>query len=274
MVNGVNVNRNGLEEKVLAGNSYDVHYYVAGPPEGELIVCLHPAFADHQSFGRQFEYFAGRYRVLALDMVGHGRSQIRQGRVTIDATLEHVAEMMALENKTSCHLVGVSMGSLITQALAARYPEKVKTLTVVGSYDIFGDRSKIERANLSVMLKVIFWLLVSKKRFRRVSASFVAIQPEAQALFDRGAAAVRRRSLLVLPGMNNLMPKEEKSVYHPLLIVVGDQELELVQKTSAAWHEGDPASRFHVIPNAGHCANMDNAPAFNEILDYFIEDNE
>jgi 3-oxoadipate enol-lactonase len=118
------------------------------------------------------------------------------------------------------------------------------------------------------------WLLVSKKRFRQVSTSFVAIQPEAQALFDQGAAAVRRRSLRVLPGMNNLMPKEEKSVYHPLLIVVGDQELELVQKAAAAWHEGDPASRFHVLPNAGHCANMDNAPVFNEILCRFFEENE
>jgi 3-oxoadipate enol-lactonase len=259
-----------IEERMLARNGCDVHYYVAGPPDGELIVFLHPAFGDHHAFDRQIDAFADRYRVLALDMVGHGRSQVRKGRVTIDATLEHVTEMMALENQDACHLVGVSMGSLIAQALAARYPEKVKTLTVVGSYDIFGDRSKIERANLSVMLKVIFWLLVSKKRFRQISASFVAIQPEAQALFDRGAAAVRRRSLLVLPGMNNLMPKEEKSVFHPLLIVVGDQELELAAKMAAAWHESDPASQFHVIPNAGHCANMDNPNVFNAILLDFL----
>jgi 3-oxoadipate enol-lactonase len=259
-----------IEEKVLARNGCDVHYYVAGPPDGELIVFLHPAFGDHHAFDRQIDAFADRYRVLALDMVGHGRSQVRKGRVTIDATLEHVTEMMALENQAACHLVGVSMGSLIAQALAARYPEKVKTLTVVGSYDIFGDRSKIERANLSVMLKVIFWLLVSKKRFRQISASFVAIQPEAQALFDRGAAAVRRRSLLVLPGMNNLMPKEEKNVFHPLLIVVGDQELELAAKMAAAWHEREPASEFYTIPDAGHCANMDNPQAFNAALLTFL----
>jgi 3-oxoadipate enol-lactonase len=259
-----------LEEKVLSKNGYDVYYYVAGPPDRELIVFLHPAFGDHHAFDRQLGAVADRYRVLALDMVGHGRSQVRKGRVTIDATLEHVAEMMALENQAACHLVGVSMGSLIAQALAARYPEKVKTLTVVGSYDIFGDRSKIERANLSAMLKFIFWLLVSKKRFRRVITSFVAIQSDAQAQFDRGAAAVRRRSLLVLPGMNNLMPKGEKSVFHPLLIIVGDQELELVRQTAAAWHESDPASQFHVIANAGHCANMDNPKVFNAILLGFL----
>jgi uncharacterized DUF497 family protein len=79
-----------LRENVLTKNGYDVHYYVAGPPDGELIVFLHPAFADHHTFEKQVEFFAERYRVLAPDMVGHGRSQVRSGRVTIDETLEEV----------------------------------------------------------------------------------------------------------------------------------------------------------------------------------------
>jgi pimeloyl-ACP methyl ester carboxylesterase len=56
-----------------------------------------------------------------------------------------------------------------------------------------------------------------------------------------------------------ILQKVEKTVYFPLLIVVGDHELDLLQKTAAAWHESEPVSEFHTISNAGHCANLDNA---------------
>jgi 3-oxoadipate enol-lactonase len=67
-----------------------------------------------------------------------------------------------------------------------------------------------------------------------------------------------------------ILQKVEKTVYFPLLIVVGDHELDRLQKTAAAWDESEPVSEFHTISNAGHCANMDNAQEFNQILDRFI----
>jgi pimeloyl-ACP methyl ester carboxylesterase len=41
-----------------------------------------------------------------------------------------------------------------------------------------------------------------------------------------------------------------------------------------AWHEREPTGELHTLPDAGHCASMDNAPAFNEVLCRFIESHE
>ena len=57
---------------------------------------------------------------------------------------------------------------------------------------------------------------------------------------------------------------------YPLLIMNGDKDIELAIEVSKVWHTEESDSKFHLISNAGHCANMDNAREFNEIVMDFI----
>jgi 3-oxoadipate enol-lactonase len=46
-----------IEHKVLKMDGYDIHYYVSGKENSDLLVFLHPAFSDHRAFTRQIEFF-------------------------------------------------------------------------------------------------------------------------------------------------------------------------------------------------------------------------
>ena len=51
-----------------------ITYYVSGRECDEWVFFLHAAFVDHKMFRAQIEYFSSKYNVLAVDIIGHGRS--------------------------------------------------------------------------------------------------------------------------------------------------------------------------------------------------------
>jgi len=259
-----------MEERILAQQGYDVHYYVAGRPDGEPILFLHPAFADHSVFYRQIDFFAERYRVLTMDMVGHGKSQVGKAGVTIDATSDHIAEILALQSCSSCHLVGVSMGSLMAQDFAVSYGQKARSVTVVGGYSIFGGSSEIRRAQSREMLKMMLLIIFSIKLFREYVTSTTVIRPEERAVFRRSAESFTRSSFRVMTGMGGVLRRNEQPLGCPLLIVAGDHDLEVLRRAAEQWHRKESGSELHVISDAGHCANMDHAEEFNAILSRFL----
>ena len=268
------MNSNGLEEKTLHKDGYDIHYYLKGHPESELIVFLHPALGDHNCFYKQVDFFAKRYRVLTLDMVGHGQSQVQKSNVTIDATAGHVAEIMAMENHSTAHVVGVSLGALLAQDIAVKYPENVKTVTAAGGYSIFGDSSEIQKAQSREILKWLFLIVFSMKRFREYASYVAVIHPQEQEVYRKSMEFFTLRSFQVMSGMRKVLRKGEKNFQHPLLILVGDQDLVVAKKAAKVWNQAQVGSEFHTIPDAGHCANMDNAKEFNDILWRFVGINK
>ena len=64
-----------IEHKMLKMDDYDIHYYVSGKENTDLIVFLHPAFSDHRAFSQQIDYFSKNYRVITIDLIGHGLSK-------------------------------------------------------------------------------------------------------------------------------------------------------------------------------------------------------
>ncbi|MCX7791855.1 MAG: alpha/beta fold hydrolase [Chloroflexaceae bacterium] len=156
-----------MPAKQLPKDGFTLWYDTQGNPTNPALVFLHPAFGDHTCFHHQVEPFASDYHVIALDLLGHGRSQVRSGNVTVERTADLLAEILPAEGHTWAHLVGVSLGSLIAQHFAHRFPDMARTITVVGGYSIFGDNSAIVKAQRSEMFKWLFLMLFSMDRFRR-----------------------------------------------------------------------------------------------------------
>ena len=59
--------------KQLKIDDSPITYYVSGRDCDEWTLFLHAAFVDHNMFRTQIEYFSGKYNVLAVDMIGHGK---------------------------------------------------------------------------------------------------------------------------------------------------------------------------------------------------------
>jgi 3-oxoadipate enol-lactonase len=261
-----------MEQKELKQNGYSIYYYATGDKEKELIIFLHPAFADHRCFDHQIDFFSKEYRVITIDMLGHGLSRVAKAKDKIDFTIHHMDAILKMEGYNKAHFVGVSLGSLIAQYYAWHHPEKIQSLTVLGGYNINADNVEISRAQRSENLKWIFKALFSMNSFRRYVSKVSASQPVEQARLYEMAQLFTRKSFMCMSGLKNVVKQRDNVVRsYPLQILSGDQDIELAIKMSKKWHDHDPKSRFHTIENAGHCANMDNPGEFNRVVKEFIE---
>ncbi len=264
-----------IEKKELKQNGYSIYYYSAGDKESELIVFLHPAFADHRSFDKQIDYFSKEFRVVTIDMLGHGLSRVEKAKDKIDFTIHHIDTILKIEGYSKAHFVGVSMGTLIAQYYSLHNPDKVQSMTILGGYDINADNKEIAKAQRSENIKWIFKALFSMNSFKRYASSVSVSNPVEQAHFYEMASLFTRKSFTVMSGLGNII-KQRDSIdrNYPLLILSGEKDIELAKKMSKKWHDNEPTSQFHEIENAGHCANMDNGGEFNRIVMNFIKKDE
>lgn len=260
------------EQKELKQNGYSIIYYATGDKEKELIVFLHPAFADHRCFDKQIDYFAQDFRVVTIDMLGHGLSKVEKAKDKIDQTIHHIDTILKNEGYNKAHFVGVSMGTLIAQYYSLHYPEKVQSMTILGGYDINANNKEIAKAQRSENIRWIFKALFSMNSFRRYVSSVSVSQPAEQARFYEMAGLFTRKSFIAMSGLGNILKQRDNIIRnYPLLILSGDKDIELAKRMSKKWHDSEPTSRFQMIENAGHCANMDDSYAFNRIVMSFIK---
>ena len=268
----MNTSNSSTEHKHLKCNGYNIHYYTSGEKGKDLLFFLHPAFADHRCFYKQIDFFSENYRVITIDMLGHGLSSIDKAKDKIDSTIEHINSIMELEGYSKAHFAGVSMGTLIAQYFALHHPEKVSSLTILGGYDINADNKVLAKAQRSEQFKWMFKAIVSMKMFRRYLASVSVINKAEQKKFFKMASMFKFKSFMAMSGLSKVIQsRETEKRPYPILILSGDQDLEIVHRMSKQWHTTEPESKFAIIPTAGHCANMDNADEFNKVLMEFIQ---
>ena len=99
----------------------------------ESVVFVHGTGMDHTVWVLPARYFARhRFNVLATDLPGHGRSEGPPAKTIEDMSDAVLAAMDVAKIRTAA-LVGHSMGSLVTLALAARYPERARSLALIGT---------------------------------------------------------------------------------------------------------------------------------------------
>lgn len=259
-----------LQERQLQKANVSLYYYTQGVPSNDAIVFIHPAYGDHTCFHHQVDVFAEDYHVICVDMLGHGKSQAKGGEGTIEKTVDMIAEIIEAEGHAQAHLAGVSLGSLMAQAVAHRFPQLVKSITVTGGYSIFGDNSAITKAQNRAIVKAFFLMLFWMDGFRRYVVKNTNVVEAEREVFYRAMQKFTRRSLPVMSGMSKILDKTLRTLSQPLLIVTGEQDLPIILSNALDWQKREPNAQLQIIPNAGHCANMDNPAAFNRVLGEFI----
>ena len=110
-----------------------LHTSIVG--KGEPVVFLHTGLQTGEiDFSYQREYFKGNYKVILLDLRGHGKSKtehlevlnyLEESAVDLKETLDHL-------HIEKAHIVGVSLGALVGLVFAKRFPVRVISLTLSG----------------------------------------------------------------------------------------------------------------------------------------------
>ena len=112
-----------------------LHYLSAG--EGETLLLLHKLGGRVQEWRRMVPALARKYRVISLDLAGHGKSQMH-GEPPFVVTQESMAAqvmaaMDALELAAPYRFVGSSLGGCVAIVSAALWPKRVAGVVTVGS---------------------------------------------------------------------------------------------------------------------------------------------
>ena len=264
-----------VEHKTIEINDCKIHYYVSGHHNKNTIILLHPAFSDHHAFDQQIDHLATDYKVITMDMIGHGLSKQGQSKDQIDATDIHILKIIEVESLGKINLVGVSIGSLLAQYFALNNPHKVKSLTALGGYNINHQDDKIAKEQRNTNLGLIARAIFSMKAFRKKTASITCSSKLGQSLFYQTTNHFNRKSFTVMQGLKNVIKsREEPTPHYPNLIMVGEHDINLAKSKAMEWYKTIiKQSTFHTIKNAGHCANIDNPTSFNNTLKQFIDAN-
>jgi len=120
----------------LIVNNARAYAYTGGKPfnpELPCVVFIHGAENDHSVWGLQSRWFAHHgFSVLAVDLPGHGRSEgpLLPG---VEAHADWIVALLDTAGVQSAALVGHSMGSLISLETAARFPQRVSKIALVGT---------------------------------------------------------------------------------------------------------------------------------------------
>jgi pimeloyl-ACP methyl ester carboxylesterase len=103
--------------------------------EADTVLLLHSAMGSSKRFYGMVPALARRFRVVRLDLRGHGQSQVppAEPALTMDRLVKDVLDLLAHLGLASVHIVGNSAGGYVGQRLAIEHSDKVKCLALFGS---------------------------------------------------------------------------------------------------------------------------------------------
>ncbi|HEV2615990.1 MAG TPA: alpha/beta hydrolase [Candidatus Acidoferrales bacterium] len=242
------------------GNAYDA----AGPPSAPAIVFVHGMRVTRRMWKPQMERLSDTYRLIALDLPGHGA--LRDVPFRLDAAVSVIADVIDREARNSRALiVGISLGGYVAMEFGARCPEKAVGL-VIASATVEPRGWHTAPYHLTAMLMDKLpepWLNAISRTFFQLAYPPEKAEPLiSPGFFMRGGSQ----------GLREVLGKEfapRLAAYPgPVLLLNGAFDLGFrmhERKFLAAAQRG----RLEIIPNAFHIANIDQPDAFSTAIRRF-----
>ena len=112
----------------LTANGIEIHYAFEG--EGPVVTLGHALGTNLSMWDEQARALNGRYRVLRFDTRGHGQTSAPPGPYALEQLAEDVHGLLTGLRITETHFVGLSMGGMIGQIFALKYPQMVRSLVL------------------------------------------------------------------------------------------------------------------------------------------------
>ncbi len=120
-----------MESKYVVCDGKRIHYTISGA--GPAVVLLHGLMEGAWVWREMTEVWAAENRVLAIDLPGHGQSEVLSDVHSVLLCAQVVEAVMRAEDVAAAVLVGHSMGGYVALAVADLFPEKVKGIVLFHS---------------------------------------------------------------------------------------------------------------------------------------------
>ncbi|MHA2274111.1 MAG: alpha/beta fold hydrolase [Candidatus Hodarchaeales archaeon] len=111
---------------------FQMYYEQAGT--GDPVVLIHGLGDGHEVWNHQIQALAeGGFEVFAVDLRGHGDSGKTDAKHTMERFTQDINAFMDALGLHKAHIVGLSMGGFIAQILTVDFPERVRSLILIGT---------------------------------------------------------------------------------------------------------------------------------------------
>lgn len=256
----------------LALDGCTLHVWTHGPDSAPAVVLSHGATLDHESWAPQVEPLARHYRVVTWDMRGQGLSQPLAGKFTFQRGAADLVAVLDHLGIGKAALIGLSMGGFVSQQVAYDRPDRVAALASFDAGSItalrMGPFARFGLAASSWLLR-----LYPHRRLVEAIARGSAVTPSVQDYIRRTAGRLDKSAIIDIWSavQTGLRWEPAYRMRQPLLIGVGEHDrVGYTARANREWAALEPEAEFHVIPDAGHCANQDNPAAVTELLLAFL----
>ena len=258
----------------IKANDHHLSYQLTGPDEAETVCLSHSLACSGVMWDSQMPALSDRFRVLRYDIRGHGGSEATPGPYTLDMLGDDVIAMLDALDIERVHWVGLSMGGMIGQNLALRYPERLRslllcdTLSVISqaAQSVWADRIETAaRDGMGPLCEPTLGRWFTPAYLERDPPALASIRAQILNTPATGyigcCEAIRR-----LDYINRL-----KDIRLPTRVIVGAQDPATTPADARDIHARIEGSSLEVIDDAAHLANVEQPEAFNDAMIEFLD---
>lgn len=197
----------------VAANGVNYYYEIRG--EGEPLLMLHGGLGSIEMFGPLMPLFTAKRQVIAVDLHGHGRTQLGERTISLIDQGDDLAIVLDKLGYTQVDALGYSMGGGVAFRLAVQHPEKIRRLALVSTAFSTDGYYK----ELLAMQHQLTGAMASMMKDTPMYRSYAAIAPnpaEFPTLLDRMGDLMRTP-------MN--WAQDVKKLQMPVMLVWGDGDM-------------------------------------------------
>lgn len=227
----------------------DITLYYQEKGNKEPFILLHGNGENGSYFENQIDYFSDRYRVIALDTRGHGKSPRGTEPFTIDQFSCDLYEFMISLEISNAVILGFSDGANIAMKFAIKYPNKVKALILNGG----NLNPKGVKRSTQIPIEIGY------KIARRFASKSTDAKKNAEML-----------GLMV--NEPNIEPSELSKITAPTLVICGSSDI-IKESHTKEIAENIPNAKLSIIKGNHFIANKRYA-AFNKEVEDFLQITE
>jgi len=259
---------------VISADGISISYEVRG--EGEpVLVFIHGWCCDRSYWKEQLPHFAQKYKIVAIDLAGHGESGLNRKKWTIEAFGEDVVAVVNKLNLEQVVLVGHSMGGLVILEAARLIPEHV--LGLVDVDEIFDVKMQYKQEEIEEFIAPLRSDFV--KAFHEIAPQFFFTPKSNPELMESIISDMSECPPEIGIGMmeveggyfgfinNDLLPIL-KSIKIPIVCINCDSQPTPIESNQ----KNVPTMIAKIMPGMGHFVMMEDPETFNRLLEETIQE--
>ena len=243
------------------------------------IVFLHAFPLNRTMWAQQEEALSARFRIITIDLRGHGESDAPLWHYTLDQSADDVRALLDHLGIRQALFVGLSMGGYILFAFYRKHAVRVKgmiladTRAQADTEEGRGGRFQMAQTVYTKGPSAIADIMIPKL----LSPATIQTKPD---LVRQVRAMIEGNQISGIAG--DLMAMAERQDSIPLLsqitcptqIIVGELDQATPPSDANLMAEKIPGARLAIIPAAAHLANIEQPEVFNEIVGSFASELE